>query len=142
MRTEPEFAHLLPSDEANAAEVWPEAVAATRRVGAAVEGNDLAEGDIVEGSLEDVVEEHQGEAGEALDLLLVGEEVVEAGDGGGLVPLHRARAVEEEGDLGDGFLLRGSGFRFLAHGGSLPHGVGQTRTAPIRKTPSPACHRC
>jgi hypothetical protein len=67
-----------------------------------------------------------------LDLLLPGEEVVEPADRGGNMPLHRPRAVEDEGDFGGGGLDIRFRIRLMAQEGKLPRG--QPRTAPLTKS--------
>ena len=77
------------------------AVQAARDVGGGVQLGHLLDRERPAGDEVFVVEEDQGEAGLAGGLLLLLEELVEAGDGGLDHRGHRAGAVEDVGDFGE-----------------------------------------
>ena len=99
--------------------------AAPREEGAFREFWDVSEGDGFDGDLVLVIEQDEGEAGGVAAGLaaLGGKEGVEAADGVAGDGLHGARAVEEDGDFGDGSGRRGSGSNGWVHGGG---GVGES----------------
>ena len=71
-----------------------------RLVGVVGERHNFLDGDGADGHEVFVVEQDEGEFGEAFGLLLVVQELVEPVDGGLLADFHRAGAIEDEGDFG------------------------------------------
>lgn len=74
---------------------------ATGAVGILVKAGHFAHGQVVARDLVFVIEEHQGDPGDAVDLLLFTEEFIEAGDSSLGMGVHRSGTVEDEGNFGD-----------------------------------------
>lgn len=74
--------------------------AVARDVGFVVQRKDFGRRDGADGDEVFIVEKDEGELGEAFDVLLVGEETIEAVDGGLATRLHGAGAIKNEDDFG------------------------------------------
>ncbi len=71
-------------------------------LGLLVQIDHLVDRQIVDGNLVTIVEEHQGEPGDAFDLFLLAEEIIETGNGGFDVRTYGSGPVHDEGNLGEG----------------------------------------